>query len=47
MTATIRPSADRHAYTLRWIVAHMIEETARHVGRADILRQQIDGATGK
>jgi hypothetical protein len=26
---------------------HMIEETARHVGHADILREQIDGATGE
>ncbi len=31
---------------LRWIYAHMIEETARHAGHADILREQIDGATG-
>jgi uncharacterized damage-inducible protein DinB len=32
--------------TLRWILIHMIEETARHNGHADILREQIDGATG-
>jgi uncharacterized damage-inducible protein DinB len=39
-----RPS---HAqYTLRWIVVHMIEETARHAGQADILRELTDGATG-
>ena len=31
--------------SLRRIVAHMIEETARHAGHADILREQIDGAT--
>jgi uncharacterized damage-inducible protein DinB len=30
---------------LRRIVTHMIEETARHAGQADILREQIDGAT--
>ncbi len=29
--------------SLRWIYAHMIEETARHAGHADILREQIDG----
>jgi hypothetical protein len=29
--------------SLRVIVAHMIEETARHAGHADILREQIDG----
>lgn len=32
--------------SLRWIVAHMIEETARHIGQVDILREQLDGATG-
>jgi uncharacterized damage-inducible protein DinB len=32
--------------TMRWIMVHMIEETARHAGHADILREQIDGSTG-
>ena len=32
--------------TMRWILVHMIEETARHAGHADILREQIDGSTG-
>jgi uncharacterized damage-inducible protein DinB len=32
--------------TLRAIVVHMIEETARHVGHADIMREAIDGQTG-
>lgn len=31
---------------LRWIVAHMIEETARHAGHADIVRELIDERTG-
>lgn len=31
---------------LRVILGHMIEETARHAGHADILREQIDGTTG-
>jgi hypothetical protein len=30
----------------RWIYVHMIEETARHVGHADILREQLDGSLG-
>jgi uncharacterized damage-inducible protein DinB len=34
-------------YTLRWIMLHMIEETARHAGHADILREQLDGTTGE
>jgi Protein of unknown function (DUF664) len=32
--------------SLRWIYVHLIEESARHVGHADILREQTDGATG-
>ena len=32
--------------SMRWVVVHMIEETARHAGHADILREQIDGSTG-
>jgi hypothetical protein len=39
--------AGRQDRTLRWIVVHMIEETARHNGHADILRELIDGATGE
>lgn len=38
---------DRGEIPLRWILLHMIEETARHNGHADILREQIDGATGE
>lgn len=33
--------------TLRWILVHMIEETARHAGHADITRELIDGVTGR
>ena len=38
---------DRATHTLRWIMVHMIEETARHAGHMDILREQTDGATGE
>lgn len=31
----------------RWTLAHLIEETARHAGHADILRELIDGTTGR
>ena len=31
---------------LRWILLHMIEETARHAGHADLLRETIDGSKG-
>ncbi|MGF1429827.1 DinB family protein [Kitasatospora sp. LaBMicrA B282] len=31
---------------LRWVLLHMIEETARHAGHADIIRETLDGARG-
>lgn len=34
-------------WSLRWIVVHLIEETARHNGHADLLREAIDGAVGE
>ena len=34
-------------YTLRWLMMHLIEETARHAGHADLLREAIDGAVGE
>ena len=33
-------------YNVRWVIVHMIEETARHAGHADIIREQLDGSTG-
>jgi uncharacterized damage-inducible protein DinB len=33
--------------SLRWILMHLLEETARHAGHADILRELIDGRTGR
>jgi hypothetical protein len=32
---------------LRWVLMHLLEETARHAGHADILRELIDGSTGR
>lgn len=32
-------------YQARWILLHLIEETARHAGHADIIREHLDGAT--
>ncbi|MDQ3484011.1 MAG: DinB family protein [Actinomycetota bacterium] len=32
---------------LRWIITHLLEETARHAGHADILRELIDGQVGR
>jgi len=36
----------RGPWNLRWILVHMIEEYARHVGHADLIREAIDGETG-
>jgi hypothetical protein len=30
----------------RWILLHMVEEVARHVGHMDVIREQLDGANG-
>ncbi len=34
------------AVSMRWVLVHMIEETARHAGHMDIIREQLDGVTG-
>lgn len=36
----------RGEMSLRWLVVHMIEETARHAGHADLIREMIDGSVG-
>jgi hypothetical protein len=41
------PARRGPAPSMRWVLVHMIEETGRHAGHADILREQIDGATGR
>ena len=35
------------AVSLRWILVHLLEETARHAGHADILRELLDTTTGR
>ena len=35
---------DVEAWDARWVLLHVIEETARHLGHADIIRESIDGA---
>lgn len=37
--------ADVANWSVRWVLLHLIEETARHGGHADIIRETIDGAT--
>jgi uncharacterized damage-inducible protein DinB len=36
---------DVDAWSVRWVLLHLIEETARHAGHADIVRESLDGAT--
>ncbi|MGY2127524.1 DinB family protein [Blastococcus sp. SYSU DS0617] len=41
-----RPRSNGQYVDLRWIMLHMLEETARHAGHADLLREAIDGTVG-
>jgi hypothetical protein len=44
------PSAGTHRdarYSARWITTHMIEETGRHLGQMDLIRESIDGQVGE
>lgn len=36
---------DLEAWSVRWVLLHLVTETARHAGHADIVRESIDGAT--
>ena len=42
-----RVPASGRPRNVRWILAHMVEEYARHNGHADLLREAIDGETGE
>jgi uncharacterized damage-inducible protein DinB len=46
MEAESASDREGRTYNLRRIMIHMIEETARHTGHADILRELLDGQTG-
>ncbi|SFW81498.1 DinB family protein [Amycolatopsis australiensis] len=37
----------RGEFTVRWVVAHVVQETARHVGHLDVLRELADGEVGE
>jgi uncharacterized damage-inducible protein DinB len=43
----VRAAVASEPLTLRWVLVHMIEETGRHAGHADILREQLDGLVGR
>lgn len=42
----VAPHPEAEDVTMRWILLHMIEEVARHLGHADVIREHLDGATG-
>ena len=41
------PCPGEAGYSIRWVLVHMLEETARHAGHADITRELIDGTVGQ
>ncbi|MEE1807129.1 DinB family protein [Streptomyces sp. BE133] len=45
-TPSKRPQRDDRYPDLRWILLHLIEETARHNGHLDMIREIVDGTTG-
>ena len=42
-----RDAGDPVPVNLRWVLLHLLEETARHAGHADILREMVDEETGR
>lgn len=43
---TLGTSWSGNTVSMRWVLIHMLEDTARHAGHMDILRELIDGASG-
>ncbi|MDK1472580.1 DinB family protein [Streptomyces sp. 549] len=39
-------SWDGVTVSMRWVLVHMVEETARHAGHLDLMRELLDGSTG-
>jgi hypothetical protein len=44
---SVKPLSGGQHFSLRWVLLHLIEETARHAGHADLLREAIDGSVGE
>ena len=44
--AAVRTFGPPEPMTMRWILTHMVQETARHGGHVDILRELLDGTVG-
>jgi len=44
---SVRTISTGETVTMRWVLLHLVEETARHAGHADFLREAIDGTVGE
>jgi hypothetical protein len=44
---SVSPLQSGDLFSLRWVLLHLIEETARHAGHADLLRESVDGSVGE
>jgi uncharacterized damage-inducible protein DinB len=44
---SVKTWPDGRHWDLRWMLLHLIEETARHAGHADLIRESIDGQVGE
>ncbi|PRY42479.1 DinB family protein [Umezawaea tangerina] len=41
------PFRDKGTVSVRWVLIHMVEETGRHAGHVDVVRELLDGLTGE
>jgi hypothetical protein len=44
---SVQPRRNGEHFSLRWVLLHLLEETARHAGHADLLREAVDGSVGE
>lgn len=44
---SVKTLSNGRNFSLRWVLLHLVEETARHAGHADFLREAIDGTVGE
>jgi uncharacterized damage-inducible protein DinB len=47
MPSLTEPAHEGDDTDLRWVLLHLINETARHAGHADAVRELLDGTTGE
>jgi uncharacterized damage-inducible protein DinB len=43
---SVKTDRNGEPWSVRWILIHLIEETARHCGHADFIRESLDGSVG-